>query len=166
MVIYLGLALLIGLVSGLRTFTSIAAVSWGARFHRIPLEHTGLAFLGFAATPYVATLLALGELIGDKLPSTPSRKLLLPFLARIASGSLCGACMGIAGAARANSATAPWLIAGLVVGAAGSIAGTVGGSSFRALLAIAFGKDFPAALIEDAIAMVLAFIAILALGRL
>jgi uncharacterized membrane protein len=68
------LAFLIGVVAGLRSLTAPAAVSWVARAGRLHLENTGLAFLGFAATPYILTIVAIGELIADKLPQTPSRK--------------------------------------------------------------------------------------------
>jgi uncharacterized membrane protein len=44
-------------------------------------------------------------------------------------------------------------LGGLVAGAVGGIIGTLGGAEGRARLAAAFGKDRPAALIEDAIAI-------------
>ena len=50
------------------------------------MENTWLAFLGFAATPYILTVLAIGELIADKLPKTPSRKAPLGFGGRIVTG--------------------------------------------------------------------------------
>ena len=56
------LAFLIGVVSGLRSMTAPAAVSWAARLGWLHLENTWLAFFGFAATPYVLTLFAIGEL--------------------------------------------------------------------------------------------------------
>jgi len=73
------MAFLIGVIAGLRSLTAPAAVSWGARLGWLRLENTPLAFLGFAATPYILTALAIGELINDKLPKTPSRKELAPF---------------------------------------------------------------------------------------
>jgi len=73
MSIYL-LAFLIGVITGLRSMTAPAAVSWAARLGWLHLENTGLAFLGYAATPYILSVLAVGELINDKLPKTPSRK--------------------------------------------------------------------------------------------
>jgi uncharacterized membrane protein len=71
---YYVLALLIGVVAGLRALTPVAAVSWAARLGRLHLENTWLAFLGYAATPYILTVLALFELVNDKLPKTPSRR--------------------------------------------------------------------------------------------
>jgi len=88
------LAFLIGVVAGLRAMTAPAAVSWGARLGWLNLSGTPLAFMGAAATPYIFTLLALGELVNDKLPKTASRKSPPQFIGRILSGALCGASIG------------------------------------------------------------------------
>ena len=138
------LACLIGIVAGLRAMTPIAAVSWAAHLGRLPLQGTWLSFLGASITTYVATALALGELVTDKLPMTPSRKIPMQFGARILSGALCGAAMAAPGGAM-------WL--GLFLGAVGAVIGTFGGAAMRAWLAQAFGKDLPAALLEDVIAI-------------
>src|SRR5438046_4696612 len=90
-------AFLIGVIAGLRSMTAPAAVSWAARLGWLHLENTWLAFLGFAATPYVVSLLAIGELITDKLPKTPSRKAPPGFIARLATGAMCGAALGAPG---------------------------------------------------------------------
>src|ERR1700683_5328622 len=90
------LALLIGVVAGLRALTPLAAVCWGARLGWLHLENTWLAFLGYAATPYIVSVLAIGELINDKLPKTPSRKEPPGFIARIVTGSLCGSAVSSA----------------------------------------------------------------------
>jgi len=146
--IYL-LALLIGVVAGLRTMTAPAAVSWAAYLGWLPLQNTPLAFLGYVAVPYVFTLLAIGELVGDQLPKTPSRKVPVQFGARIVSGALCGAAIGAAGGVLAG---------GLVAGIIGAVFGTLGGAQARARLAQAFGRDTPAALIEDVFAIVGAYL--------
>jgi len=138
------LAFLIGLIAGLRSMTAPAVVSWGVRLGRLHLDNTGLAFLGFAATPYILTLFAIGELVADQLPKTPSRKAPPGFIARIVTGALCGAALGLSGGS---------LVIGIVAGILGAVAGTLGGYEFRARLAKAFGKDTPAALIEDVIAI-------------
>ena len=145
------LAFLIGVIAGLRAMTAPAAVSWAARLGWLHLENTWLAFLGFAATPYIFSVLAIGELITDQLPSTPSRKVPLQFGTRIVVGALCGAALG---------ASSDVLIGGLLAGVVGAIAGTLGGAEFRSRLAKAFGKDFPAALLEDAIAIGGAFLVV------
>jgi len=144
------LAFLIGLVAGLRSMTAPAVVSWAARFGWLHLDNTWLAFLGFAATPYILTVLAIGELVFDKLPKTPSRKTPGPFGARIVLGAMCGAAL---------AATSQSLVGGLIAGALGGVAGTLGGYEFRARLVKAIGgKDLPIALLEDAIAIGGAFL--------
>lgn len=142
-------AFLIGVVAGLRTFMAPAAVSWAAYLGWLPLEGTPLAFLGYTVTPYIFTILALVELVGDQLPSTPSRKTPMQFGARLVSGAFSGAAIGLGAGS---------LIVGLVAGVVGAIVGTLGGHEFRRRLALAFGKDLPAALIEDAVAIVGAFL--------
>src|SRR5579863_7534279 len=95
------LAFLIGVVVGMRSMTAPAAVSWAARLGWLHLENTTLAFLGFTATSYILSLFAVGELIADKLPNTPSRKEPVGFMARVLSGALCGAALGADGQALA-----------------------------------------------------------------
>jgi uncharacterized membrane protein len=139
------LAFLMGAVTGLRTFTTPAAVSWAARLGWLHLQNTWLAFLGFAPTPYIISVLAVGELINDKLPRTPSRKAPPGFIARIVCGALCGAALGANSDAQA---------VGALAGVLGAVAGTFGGYELRARLAKAIdGKDLPIALLEDAIAV-------------
>ena len=146
------LAFLIGVVSGLRTFSAPAVVSWAARVGWLKLAGTPLAFLGAAVTPWIFTVAAIGELIADKLPKTGSRKAPGPFIARIIMGGLSGAAIGVSGGGG--------LAGGLVAGALGAVAGTMGGYEFRARLARAAGKDLPIALLEDAIGIALAFLVV------
>jgi uncharacterized membrane protein len=139
------LAFLIGVIAGLRSMTAPAVVSWAARLGWLHVENTWLAFLGYAATPYIMSVLAIGELIADKLPKTPSRKAPPGFIARIVTGGLSGAALG--------ATSASWML-GLVAGVIGAVAGTLGGYEFRSRLVKATGgKDLPIALLEDAIAI-------------
>ena len=139
------LALLIGIVAGLRSMTAPAAISWAAALGWLPLEGTWLAFLGYAYTPYIFTALAILELIGDQLPSTPSRKTPLQFGARIVVGALCGAAIGAPGG---------MLVGGLIAGVIGAVIGTLGGYEARTrLVAATGGKDLPIALLEDVVAV-------------
>ena len=136
---------LIGVTAGLRSLTAPAVVSWAARIGWIDVSNTWLAFLGYAATPYVLSVLALAELVADKLPKTPSRKAPPGFAARLVTGALCGAALGAAAGSWAG---------GLIAGAIGSVAGTLGGYEFRVRLVNAIGgKDLPIALLEDLIAV-------------
>ena len=139
------LAFLIGVIAGLRAITAPAVVSWAARLGWINLSGTHLAFLGYAATPYIFSVLALGEIINDKLPNTPSRKVPPQFIARVVSGAFCGAALGLSHES---------LVGGLLLGAIGAVVGTLGGSAIRGGLAKAFGNDLPAALLEDFVAVV------------
>lgn len=149
-------AFLIGVVAGSRTFTAPAAVSWAARFRWLHLSGTPFGFLGALATPFILTLLAISELIIDKLPNTPSRKAPTGFIARLVSGAFCGAALGQTGGSA---------FGGLIAGGIGAVAGTLGFSELRARLANAFGgRDLPAALTEDACAIVAA-VSILAATR-
>jgi uncharacterized membrane protein len=142
------LPFLISVVTGLRSFTAPAVVSWAARLGWLHLENTPLAFLGFAATPYIVSLFAIGELIADKLPQIPSRKSPGPFAFRVIAGAMCGVAV-----------SAPeGLVTGGLIGALGAVAGTLGGYEFRRRLVKAIGgKDLPIALLEDAIAIGTAF---------
>jgi len=145
------LAFLIGIVAGLRAMTAPAVVSWAARAGWLLLAGTPLRFLGAAVTPWIFTLLALGELVNDQLPSAGSRKAPPAFAARILSGGLCGAAIG---------ASSGSLAGGIIAGVLGAVAGTLGGYTFRARLARAFGRDLPAALLEDVVAIGLALVVV------
>ena len=153
--IILLLAVLIGVVAGLRTFTAPAAISWAAHLGWLPLGDTPLAFMGYAWTPWILPVLALVEFVLDQLPSTPSRTVPTQFGARIIMAAISGAAIG---------APAGWLIVGGIAAIIGTVIGTLGGHAARVRLAAAFRKDAPAAFIEDAVA-ILAAIAVVMLIR-
>lgn len=139
------LAFLIGVSAGLRAMTPLAAVSCAAHLRRPRLRKTPLAFLGSTAASYVTGLLAVGELINDKLPQTPSRKAPPAFAVRVLVGAVCGAAL----AWRRDDAAV-----GGVLGSLGAVAGTLCGYEFRTRLTKATGgNDLPVALLEDAIAV-------------
>ncbi|PSJ63739.1 DUF4126 domain-containing protein [Pseudaminobacter soli (ex Li et al. 2025)] len=149
MSIYL-FALLIGVVAGLRTMMAPAAVSWAAFLGWLPVQGTWAAFMGYRFTPYIFSILAVIELITDQLPNTPSRTVPQQFSARIVSGAFCGAIIGTAGGK---------LVGGLVAGAIGAVIGTLGGYQARKRLVAAIGgNDTPIALLEDAVAIVGAYL--------
>ena len=143
MTVYL-LALMIGIVAGLRAMTAPAMVSWAAHLGMLDLSGTWLAFFGNVWVRWILTLFALVELVTDQLPSTPSRTVPVQFGTRIMTGALSGAAIGASGGD---------MTGGLIAGSIGAIIGTLGGRAFRAKLATAFGSDRPAALIEDAAAI-------------
>ncbi|MER9440698.1 DUF4126 domain-containing protein [Mesorhizobium sp. M0340] len=138
------LALLIGVVAGLRAMTAPAAVAWGAWLGWLPVAGTWASFMGHWIAVGVFTILAIAELVTDQLPSTPSRKVPQQFGTRIVLGAFTGAVIGATGGA---------IIGGPIAGAIGAVIGTLGGAEARKRLAIAFGKDPPAAFIEDAVAI-------------
>ena len=149
------LALLIGVVAGLRAMTAPTAVSWAAHLGWLPVQHTPLAFLGATVTPYILSVLAIGELITDQLPKTPSRKVPTQFGARLVTGAVSGAALGAAAGSMIGCA-----VAGLI----GAVIGTLGGASIRGTLARALGRDLPAALIEDVVAVGGAVLIVIALA--
>jgi len=153
MTLYL-LALLIGVIAGLRAMTAPAAIAWAAFLGWIDLSGTPLAFMGYRWTPWIFTLLAIGELITDQLPQTPSRKVPQQFIARILLGGLSGGAIGASGGLLAG---------GAIAGVIGAVIGTLGGAAGRAKLAQGFASDRPAAIIEDVIAIGGAFLIVSAL---
>lgn len=148
------LALILGIVAGLRSVTAPAAASWAAHLGLISVSGTWLGFMGHTIAAWVLTAIAVAELVTDQLPSTPSRKVPIQFGGRLISGALCGATVTIG--------TGNWLV-GAVVGVIGAVIGTLGGAAARAHMAAAFGKDRPAALIEDTVAIGGAALAVFAL---
>jgi uncharacterized membrane protein len=148
-------ALLAGIIAGLRTMIAPAAVSWAARLGWLDLAGTPVAFMGYIYAPYILTVFAIGELIADQIPGTPSRTVPVQFGARLVSGALAGACIG---------ANADSLAEGLMAGAIGAVIGTLGGAKLRARLAAVFGKDRPAAWTENLLAIAGAFLIVKAGG--
>jgi uncharacterized membrane protein len=137
------LAVGIGIIAGLRAMTAPAAVSLAAWSGKLSLSGTWMAFLGGPYAPWVLTALALVELVTDQLPKTPSRKVPVQFGTRLLTGAISGAALCAAGSWQAGAAA----------GVLGAVIGTMGGASARGRLAEKLGKDLPAALIEDAVAI-------------
>jgi uncharacterized membrane protein len=135
-----------GVITGLRSLTAPAAVSWAAHLEELDLEDTRWAFLGKAPAPYLFTALALAELVADKLPKTPSRKMPGPFAVRVLLGALSGAALCTAAK---QSAAACALLGGL-----GAVAGTLSGYEARTRLVRTLpAPDYEIALFEDAVAI-------------
>jgi len=141
-------ALLIGVIAGLRAMTAPAAAAWAARLGWLPLAGYPLAWLGGLIPVLVLSALAALEMIADQHPKTPSRKAPHQFITRVLTGAFAGAALMMPGT--------HWL-RGMVIGAIGAVIGTLVGATFRARLAARLGKDRPAAIIEDVIAVVGAF---------
>jgi uncharacterized membrane protein len=150
-VLVIVLALLIGVVAGLRALTPPAAVAWGGFLGWINLDGTWAQWVAHPIALAVFTVLLLGELITDQLPKTPSRKVPPQFAARLISGGFAGAVIGTAWGH-------PWACLG--AGVIGAVLGTLGGAWARGAVAAKAGKDLPAALSEDVVAVVGGFVVV------
>lgn len=143
-VLVLLLALLIGVVAGLRSLTAPAVVAWAALLDWINMDGTWASWVGHPVTVAVLTILAILELVADKLPATPSRTAAIGFVARIVLGAFAGAVIGTAWG---------YTWSALGAGAVGAVLGTLGGYEARTRLGAAHGHDLPIALLEDAVAV-------------
>ena len=142
-------ALGIGFAAGLRALTPPAVVAWAARLGWLNLGSSPLAFMGSIITIVIFSLLAVIELIGDLRPSTPKRTALVPLVARILMGALCGACV--------CAASSQSLIIGAILGAVGAVIGAFAGYEIRRKLVAALNiKDTFIALLEDLVTIGLA----------
>ncbi|WP_167101845.1 glycine zipper 2TM domain-containing protein [Mycobacterium sp. DL592] len=140
------LALLIGVVAGLRAFTAPAVMAWAAFLDWINLTGTWASWVGHWGTVTVLTIIAVAELISDQMEQTPSRKTAVQFLTRLATGAFAGAVLGTAWGYQWSS-----LGAGII----GAVIGTIGGYEARTRLVRATGgRDFPIGVLEDAVAVV------------
>jgi uncharacterized membrane protein len=148
------LAFAIGFVAGLRSMTAPAAVSWAAYLGWIDLHGTPLQWIGSWVAVAVFSVGALAELVADKLPKTRKRTAPGPLVVRVVLG-------GLAGASLSLSATGSWLMGG-VLGGLGAVAGAFAGYEVRRRLVRALGtKDAPLAVVEDLVAIGLAYLVVL-----
>jgi uncharacterized membrane protein len=141
------LALGIGIVAGLRSLTAPAVVAWGAHLSWLNLHGSPLAFMGSTPAIAILSVLAIGELIADKLPMIPKRTAPAPLMARVVTGGLCGACLCVAAGKS--------LLAGTLLGGIGGIVGAFVGYGIRRRLDLHM-KDLVVAVCEDLVAVGLA----------
>jgi uncharacterized membrane protein len=151
------MALLIGVVAGLRSLTAPAVVAWAAFIGWIDLHGTWASWVANIITVIVLTVLAVGELVNDKLPKTPARTAAPIFAARIITGGFAGAVLG---------AWPHWTFTALGSGVIGAVLGTLGAYQARKRLAAVAGKDLPIALLEDAVAIAGGFAILAMTGHL
>ncbi len=138
------LAFGIGIVAGLRSLTAPAALSVAAWLKWFSLEGSPLHFMSSGIAALIFGILAIAELIADKLPSTPSRTAPMGLSARAVTGALSGATVAAGGGQS--------LAIGACLGVVGALVGTFGG--YRARLALL--KVLPpvlAAVLEDIVAI-------------
>ena len=140
------LALLIGVIAGLRAFTAPAVMAWAAFLHWINLSGTWASWVGHWGTVTVLTIIAVAELVSDQMEQTPSRKTAVQFVTRLVTGGFAGAVLGTAWGY-------PWSSLGM--GIIGAVLGTVGGYEVRTRLVRATGgRDLPIGVLEDVVAAV------------
>lgn len=140
-------AICLGLLTGLRTFTPIAVLAWVIHLHILSVSGTWANFLALKAVLILITILAVIELIGDKLPNTPSRLQPPGLIGRSFMGFLAGSVWLLAAGVQA------WLI-GALLGLVGAICGAYLGYKARTGLVRALhSADFPIALLEDAVTL-------------
>ena len=138
-------AFLIGLFAGLRSLTAPATTAWAARLGWLRLERP-LSLIGSLPSVVIFTLLAIAELVADKLPKTPSRTAPPGLIARIVMGGLSGACVAAGGG--------QGVLPGAALGAVGGVAGCFGGYQARTRLVKALRvPDLYVALFEDVVAI-------------
>ena len=139
------LSLLIGVFAGLRSLTAPAVVAWAVKWGWLKL--TGpLSLIGSLPSVVLLTLLAVFELVADKLPKTPNRTAPVGLVARLLTGGVSGACI--------TAAVGQGVVAGALLGAAGAAIGCFGGYQLRKRLVAALGtKDIYVAMVEDLIAI-------------
>src|SRR5688500_19776091 len=80
-------AFLIGLFAGLRSLTPPAVVAWAVYLGWLKLARP-LSLIGALPAGIILSLLAITELIVDKLPNTPHRTARLGLIARLVTGGL------------------------------------------------------------------------------
>ena len=138
-------AFLIGFFGGLRALTAPAVTAWAVHLGWLKIEGP-LVLIGSLPSVVIFTLLAVVELVADKLPQTPSRTAPPGLIARILMGGLTGACVAAGGGQGA--------VLGAVLGIVGGLVGCFGGYQARTGLVKALGiRDIYIALVEDLVAI-------------
>ena len=129
--------------------TAPAVVAWGAHLSWLNLRGSPLAFIGSTPAVAILSVLAIGELIADKLPMIPKRTAPAPLMARVVTGGLCGACL--------CAAVGQSLVAGALLGGIGGVVGAfLGYNVRRRLVNDLHVNDFVVAVCEDVVAVGLA----------
>jgi uncharacterized membrane protein len=132
----------IGLVTGMRSMTTVAALGWASSL--------GAGRLGWVPSGsrarFAVTAAALGEMAGDKMPFAPDRRIPASFALRLLLG-------GLGGVMFANRSLP--LSRGALAGVAGAVAGTLLGRAARGATTRS-RADLVRALAEDGTAALLA----------
>ena len=140
---------LLGVSTGLRSFTPLAVTAWFSHQGKLPLKGTWAAWIAHPVSIAALTAGAIGEYVSDKLPNTPNRTAPFALFGRLTLG-------GLVGAVVATAFRRP-IVGGIALGALGAAAGTYGGFYLRRGLTKGTGlPDLPVALSGDLAAIMLA----------
>ena len=140
---------LLGVSTGLRSFTPLAVAAAFARSGKLPLTGTWAQWVAHPVAVGLLSAAAAGEFVGDKLPNTPDRTSPLGLFGRLTLGGLVGAIV-------ATAYKRP-LAGGIALGTLGAAAGTYGGYYLRKELTKGAGlNDLPVAITGDAASVALA----------
>jgi len=140
---------LLGLTTGLRSMTPMAVLCWYAYLGYLPVDGTWAEWTARLWVAILFTVLALGELVVDKLPRTPNRTDPGALIARIILG-------GLAGSISATAMSGPGL-EGVLLGGVAALLGAFAGFMIRRDLVEKFAcPDWQVAVGEDALTIVCA----------
>lgn len=141
----------LGVATGGRSSAGIVAVVASSQ----PGDRAGGSIPRVLAAPYakpVAAVMLAGELVADKLPSTPSRLMPPALLLRLVAGSF-------AAGASARRQRLP-VVVPAALGGLGAAVGSVAGLRWRQAAAARGIPDLPAAVGEDVLVLALAWWAV------
>lgn len=133
----------LGALAGLRSMLPLALVSRRLAARR-PRPAGVRALLGSRPATVGLTVAAVGELLADKTPLVPARTQPLPLAGRLLAGA------AVASAARGPAASAA---GAALAGVLGALAGSFAGLHLRRAGGRLLGRDWPAALAEDALCL-------------
>lgn len=136
-------AVLLGLATGGRSTAGLTALAL--------TNPSSTGALANRWTRRLAGTAAAGELVGDKLPQTPSRLRPEGLVPRLVLGTAAGAIL----TRREGAGPGRAAVAG-ALGLLGAAAGSRLGASWRQQASRRFGNDLPGALLEDALWLVVA----------
>ncbi|NIJ05906.1 DUF4126 family protein [Frigoribacterium faeni] len=139
-------AALLGVLSGARSATPFAGLALARDSRTVIGSWQEWALFRSPIGRVIAVAAGAGELVGDKLPSTPSRVAGGALFGRIAAGAVVGLAMGT------TQLRADRRLQGALVGAAGALVGSFAGYLGRKAVVERTGlPDLAVALVEDAL---------------
>jgi uncharacterized membrane protein len=144
-------SILIGVATGGRTSVGLAALAFTAPAGSSAVATKPLTWFQARWSKQLQAAALAGELVVDKLPSTPSRLKAGPLGARTATGSTAAAALAQRNGTDVGSAS--------LLGGVGALVGSVLGARWRRRAAKRQVADFGPAIAEDVLSLALAFYA-------